>query len=203
MDLFILGAGMGLVGGMLPNPLQMIALTQVAAGRWGRAMFVLLVPPLIIDAWFLAAILWFFRYIPFATIRFVAYAGGIFLIFFASRSLLELRKKTAEELATSAQYTFAGIAVAALAEVAAPGAWIYWVTIAGPILAEGRMRGYGHVVSFFAGGLTGYYGAAIFSTCLIAWGASLHKSFKRHLVLAANLLLLLFGVSYLVRAYRG
>ena len=27
MDLLILGAGMGMVGGMLPNPLQMIALT--------------------------------------------------------------------------------------------------------------------------------------------------------------------------------
>ena len=45
MDLLILGAGMGVVGGMLPNPLQMIALTQVALGRWARAIFVLIVPP--------------------------------------------------------------------------------------------------------------------------------------------------------------
>ncbi len=35
MDLLILGAGMGMVGGMLPNPLQMIALTQVAIGPLG------------------------------------------------------------------------------------------------------------------------------------------------------------------------
>ena len=44
MDLLILGAGMGIVGGMFPNPLHMIALTQVALGRWGRAIFVLTGP---------------------------------------------------------------------------------------------------------------------------------------------------------------
>ena len=35
----------------------------------------------------------------------------------------------------------------------------------------------------------------------MAWGAGLHKKFKQHLILAANILLLLMGVSYLVRAY--
>jgi len=37
----------------------------------------------------------------------------------------------------------------------------------------------------------------------MSWGASLHKQFKRHLFLAANLLLLLLGISYLLRAYSG
>ena len=106
-------------------------------------------------------------------------------------------------MANSAVYTFTGVSVAMLAEVAAPGTWIYWGTIAGPILAEGRVRDYGHVVPFFAGGLVGYYGAAVFSTCGLAWGAGLHKAFKQHLFLTANVLLLLIGFSYLVRAYLG
>jgi hypothetical protein len=203
MDLLILGAGMGMVGGMLPNPLHMIALTQVALGRWGRAIFVLMGPPLVVDGAFLFVTLFFFRLIPFGIVHYVAYVGGLVLIGFATYALWELRRKTQEEMANSAVFTFAGVSVATLAEVAAPGTWIYWATIAGPILAEGRVRGYVHVVPFFAGSLVGYYGAAVFSTWLMAWGAGLHKRFKQHLILAANILLLLMGISYLVRAYFG
>jgi hypothetical protein len=57
------------------------------------------------------------------------------------------------------------------------------------------------VVPFFAGGLVGYYGAAVFSTGFVAWGAGLYKRFKHYLFLAANILLLVMGVSYLIRAY--
>ncbi len=37
--------------------------------------------------------------------------------------------------------------------------------------------------------------------CLLAWGAGLPKAFKQQLILTANVLLLLIGVSYLVCAY--
>jgi hypothetical protein len=201
MDLLILGAGMGIVGGMFPNPLHMIALTQVALGRWGRAIFVLTGPPLVVDGAFLFVTLFFYRFIPFGIVHYVAYVGGLIVVGFASYALWELRRKTQEEMATSAVYTLTGISVATLAEVAAPGTWIYWVTIAGPILAEGRVRGYAHVVPFFAGSLVGYYGAAVISTALMAWAASLHKRFKPYLILTANILLLVMGISYLVRAY--
>ena len=203
MELLILGAGMGVVGGLLPNPLKMIALTQVALGRWARALFVLLVPPLVVDGGFLLVTLFFFRIIPFGIVHYVAYAGGMVVIGFSSHALWELRHKSQAEMAKSATYTFTGIVVALLAEVAAPGTWVYWITIAGPILAEGRAMGYGHVVPFFAGSLLGYYGAAIVSTRLIAWGVGLHKKFKQHIILGANLLLLLMGISYLIRAYRS
>ena len=198
-----MGAGMGVVGGLMPNPLQLIALTQVAIGRWGRAIFVLIVPPLIVDAALLIVTLFFFRFIPLGIVHYVAYIGGVVLIGFGSYSLYELRRKTQEEMADSAAFTLVGISVATLAEVAAPGTWVYWVTIAGPILAEGRVHGYGQVVPFFAGGLVGYYGAAVISTGLVAWGAGLYKRFKHYLFLAANILLLLIGISYLVRAYHG
>ncbi len=203
MNLLILGAGMGVVGGLLPNPLEMIALTQVAVGRWPRAVFVLIVPPLTLDAVFLLVTLMFFHYISFAIAHYVAYAGGGILILFASHSLWTLRRNTPEQVTRSNRYTFTGVLVALMAEAAAPGTWIYWLTIAGPILAEARIHGYGHVISFFAGGLLGYYGAAVVSTYLLAWGASLHRSFQKHLILAANALLLLMGISYLMRAYLG
>jgi hypothetical protein len=203
MDLFIIGAGMGVVGGLLPNPLQMIALTQIALGRWGRAIFVLIVPPLIVDAALLFVTLFFFRFIPMGIVHYVGYLGGVTLLGFGSYALWEMHRKTQEEMANSGTYTFVGISVATLAEVGAPGTWVYWLTIAGPILAEGRVHGYWHVVPFFGGGLVGYYGAAVFSTGLVAWGAGLYKRFKQYLFLAANILLLMMGISYLVRAYFG
>ena len=203
MDLLLLGAGMGVVGGMLLNPLKMIALTQMALGRWARAIFVLLVPPLVIDGALLLVTLLFSRFIPLRIVHYVAYVGGSVLIAFACHALWELRRKSPEELANSAAYTLAGVSVAALAELTVPGTWIYWLTIVGPILAEARVYGYVRVLPFFAGGLLGYYGAAVLFTFLMAWGAGLHKAFRKHLILVANLLLLVIGISYLVRALLG
>jgi hypothetical protein len=203
MDLLILGAGMGIVGGLLPSPLYMISLTQVALGRWLRAIFVIIVPPLVVDGVLLLVTFFFFRLIPPGIAHYVAYVGGVALISFASYSLWESRHKTRQEMASSATLTYASVSVATLAEVAAPGTWVYWLTIAGPILAEGRQHGYWHVVPFFVGGVVGFYGAGVVAVWLMAWGAGLHKSFKKHLFLVANILLLIMGVSYLVRAYLG
>ena len=61
MDLLILGAGMGIVGGLVPSPLHMIALSQVALGRWGRAMKVLIGAPLVVDGCLLLVTCLFFR----------------------------------------------------------------------------------------------------------------------------------------------
>ncbi len=201
MDLLLLGAGMGIAGGMFPNPLRLIALTQMALGRWARAIFIILVPPLVVDGALLVVTLLFFRFIPLHIVHYVAYLGGTVVIAFSSHSLWELRRKSPDELAKSSSYTLAGVSVAALAELTYPGTWIYWLTIAGPILAEARLHGYGHVVPFFAGSLLGYYGAAVLSTSLIAWGAGLHRAFKKNLILFANILLLVLGISYLARAY--
>lgn len=201
MDLLMLGAGMGVVGGILPNPLQVIALTQAALGRWARAIFVLIVPPLVVDAALLFMTLFFFRLIPLGIAHYIACAGGVLVIGLASHGLWELRRRRQDKMANPAPYTVAGVSIATLAEVTAPGTWIYWVTIAGPILAEGRTRGYGHVVPFFVGSLAGYYGGAVVSTCLMAWIAGLHKALRQYLLLSANLLLLSIGISYLIRAY--
>ena len=198
-----MGLGMGIVGGLLPSPLYMISLTQVALGRWLRAIFVIIVPPLVVDGVLLLVTFFFFRLIPLGITHYVAYVGGVVLISFAIYSIWESRRKTRQEMGDSKTLTYASVSVATLAEVAAPGTWVYWLTIAGPILAEGRQHGYWHVVPFFVGGAVGFYGAGVFSVWMMAWGAGLHRSFKQYLFLAANILLLIMGISYLVRALLG
>ena len=203
MQLLLIGAGMGVVGGLVPSPLHLIALTQVALGRWGRAISILILPPLAVDAALLAITLFFYQHIPHGIAHGVAYIGGFSLIGLAAYALWTMRGKSREALAESARLTYGSVSAATLAELTAPGTWIYWMTIAGPILAEGRLRGYAHVVPFFAGGLFGYYGAALISVWIIAWGATLHRHFRRYLYLSANILLLVLGISYLVRAHFG
>ena len=203
MDLLLLGAGMGIVGGLIPSPLHFIALTQVALNRWLRAILILVGPPVVVDGGMLLVTFFFYHYIPQSIAHYVAYLGGAVLIGFASYSLNAMRGKTQTEMANSATLTYASVTTATLAELTAPGTWIYWLTVAGPILAEGRFRGYWHIVPFFVGSLLGYYGAAVVSLRVLAWGASLHKRFNDRLFLAANVLLFILGVSYLVRAYFG
>jgi hypothetical protein len=194
---------MGIVGGLFPSPLHMIAISQVALNRWARAILILVGAPLVVDACLLLVTLLCYRFIPAGIAHYVAYVGGVALIGFASYSLWELRHKPQEEIATSATLSYASVSVALLAEVGAPGTWVYWLTVAGPILAEGRQHGYLRVAPFFLGGVLGFYGAALFTLALLAWGAGLLKRFKQHLFLVANLLLLLMGISYLVRARLG
>jgi putative Mn2+ efflux pump MntP len=192
---------MGVVGGLVPSPLHFIALSQIAINHWRRAIAILVGPPLFIDGVLLLVTLSFFRFVPHNIAHNVAYVGGTILIVFGGYSLRELRRKSREELQSSAGLTYGGVIAASLAELTAPGTWIYWLTIAGPILARGRQTGYLHIVPFFAGGLCGYYGAAIVSTLLLAWGATLHNQFKRRLFLIANVLLIILGATYLLNAY--
>lgn len=203
MDLLLLGAGMGIVGGLIPAPLHMLALSQVALGRRARGILILVGPPLIVDGLLLLLMFFSYRFIPHNIAHYVAYVGGSALVAFAAYTLISLRGKSNEELAESSQLTYASVTVATLAEVSAPGTWVYWLTIAGPILSEGHQRGYLHIVPFFVGSAVGFYAAAIFAVFLMAWGASLHKQFKNRLFFFANVLLLVLGISYLLHAYLG
>lgn len=189
------------MGGLVPSPLHFISLSQVGLNRWARAIAMLVGPPLFIDGVLLVLTLLFYRYIPMNVAHGVAYVGGAFLVAFATYSILQAGRRTHEEIAQSSALTYTGVSIAALSEVTAPGTWVYWLTVAGPILGEGKKLGYLHVVPFFAGGLIGYYGAALISVWVLAWGASLHKQFKPRLFVASNYLLLIMGLSYLVRAY--
>ena len=201
MDLFLLGTGMGLVGGLIPSALHLIALGQVALDRWWRALLVLIGAPLVIDGALLVFTFFFYKLIPSTIATVAAYAGGVILMAYGGYSLFEHRRQGEEKVARSAGMTYASVSVALLAQLTAPGTWIYWLTLAGPILAEGRLKGYWIALPFFAGSLIGFYGAAIFSVWLMAWGASRYRRLRKHLFLVANVLLILLGISYLLRAY--
>ncbi len=192
---------MGAVGGLLPSPLHLIALTQIALGRRLKAAWVLVAPPVAVDAVFLVVTYFFFQIIPPSIAHYTAYAGGVALMGFGVCLLWKHPRKNPEKSEHSWNLTYSSLTLATVVEVTAPGTWVYWLTIAGPIIAEGRLEGYWRIMPFFVGSLVGYYGAAFLSVWLMAWGAGAHKHFRRYLFVVANSLLIILGAVYLARAY--
>ena len=201
MQLFLLGFGMGVVGGLLPTPLHLIAVTQMTLKRWGRAAWVIVGPPTAIDIVFFLIAYFFYQFIPPSIAHYTAYGGGAALAGFGAYLMVARPGKKPEKKEYSWKLTYGNITLATLVEASAPGTWVYWLAIAGPIIAEGRVQGYWRILPFFAGSLIGYYGASFLSVWLMAWGAGAHKRFRQIMFFAANGLLIALGVLYMLRAY--
>ena len=201
MQLFLLGLGMGVVGGLLPTPLHLIALTQMTLKHWLRAVWVLVAPPTIIDAVFFLVAFFFYQLIPPDVAHYTSYAGGAALAGFGAYLLWGSPRKDPDKKEYSWKLSKGSLALATLVEASAPGTWVYWLAIAGPIIDEGRVQGYGHILPFFVGSLIGYYGASFLSVWLMAWGAGAHKRFRTLLFFAANTLMIVLGLLFIAREY--
>ena len=201
MQLFLLGIGMGVVGGLLPTPLHLIAVTQITLKRWGRAAWVIVGPPTAIDIVFFLIAYFFYHFIPPTIAHYTAYGGGVALAGFGAYLMVARPGKHHEKKEYSWKLTYGSLTVATLVEASAPGTWVYWLAIAGPIIAEGRVEGYWHVLAFFAGSLIGYYGASFLTVWLMAWGGGAHKRLRQIMFFAANGLLLVLGTLFILRAY--
>jgi len=201
MQLFLLGFGMGVVGGLVPTPLHLIALTQMTLKHWVRAAWVLIAPPTVIDAVFFLIAFFFYQLIPPAVAHYTSYAGGVALMGFGAYLLRGNPRKGPERKEYSWKLSYGSLALATLVEASVPGTWVYWLAIAGPIIAEGRVEGYWHILPFFVGSLIGYYGASFLSVWLMAWGAGAHMRFRQILFFAANALLIVLGALFIARAY--
>jgi hypothetical protein len=201
MQLFLLGLGMGVVGGLIPTPLHLIALTQMTLKHWGRAAWVLVGPTTLIDVGFFLITFFFFQIIPRGIAHYTGYAGGAALAGFGAYLLWAGGGTDAERKGYSWRLSYRSLTLATLVEASYPGTWVYWLAVAGPIIAEGRVDSYGHILPFFVGSLVGYYGASFFSVWLMAWGAGVHRRFGKLLFLAANSLLIIVGLLFIAREY--
>ena len=201
MQLFLLGLGMGVVGGLIPTPLHLIALTQMTLKRWGRAVWVLVGPTTLIDAVFFLITFFFFQIIPRGIAHYTGYAGGSALAGFGAYLLWGHGETEAERKGYSWNLSYRSLALATLVEASYPGTWVYWLAVAGPIIAEGRVEGNWHILPFFVGSLIGYYGASFLSVWLMAWGAGAHRRFGKLLFVAANTLLVIVGLLFVAREY--
>ncbi|HKT10585.1 MAG TPA: hypothetical protein VJW77_02040 [Terriglobia bacterium] len=169
--------------------------------RWVRAAWVLVAPPAGIDAVFFLIAFFFYQLIPPGVAHYTSYGGGVALAAFGAYLLWGNPRKSPEKCVRSWKLSPGSLTLATLVEASAPGTWVYWLAIAGPVIAEGRVHGYGRILPFFVGSLVGYYGASFLSVWLMAWGAGAHKRFRTFLFFAANTLLIVMGILFIVREY--
>jgi len=149
MDLLLLGLGMGIVGGLLsqshafdcPNASGGQPLDARHSDTY-RAL-------LVVDGILLIVTFFFYRYIrergSLHSLR-----RGVVLLVYAGYSLW----RTDVRPRGNSQFVESHLCQRVRRDACrggVPGTWIFWLTIVGPIFAEGRLKGYWHIVPFFAG----------------------------------------------------
>ncbi len=137
-----------------PGPFQAYLLAQTLQNGWRRALWAAFAP-LISDGPIIFLTLLVLTQIPELFLVGLQAAGGFFLIYLAYKAFLALRAADFNRPPPPASR--ANIFEAALMNALSPGPYIFWGTIAGPILLSGWRQSAGHGMSF----LLGFYGALI------------------------------------------
>lgn len=141
-----------------PGPFQAYLLSQTLKNGWGKTLWAAFAP-LISDGPIIVLVLLILSQTPDWFLTGTQIVGGFFLIFLAWRAYLsarvavDLKPDVGMETAVKNQNIFE----AALMNALSPGPYIFWATIAGPILIAGWKESAGHGLSF----LLGFYGTLI------------------------------------------
>lgn len=138
-----------------PGPFQAYLLAQTMQNGW-RGTFLAAFAPLVSDGPIVLLVLFVLTRLPDKFLVGLQIGGGLFLLYLARKALLTLRKSVPVQAAPAATKRF-NIFEAALMNALGPGPYIFWATIAGPILLMSWRQSAQLGVSF----LFGFYGALI------------------------------------------
>lgn len=140
-----------------PGPFQAYLLSQTLQNGWRRTLLAAFAP-LVSDGPIIILVLFILTRMPAWFLYSLQLIGGLFLLYLA-RNAFRLFQ-TPAPIPTSGEQASVprqNIFEAALMNALAPGPYIFWATIAGPILLAGWRESAGHGLSF----LVGFYGTLI------------------------------------------
>lgn len=179
-----------------PGPLQAYLLGLTLKSGWRRAIWATFAP-LLSDGPIVALMLLLLTQMPDWFLSVLRLAGGCFLIYLAwdaYRSLSKVEALTEASVPSSQQ----GIWKAALMNALSPNPYIFWATIAGPIVIEAwqiaPLLGVSFVVGFYST-LVGGFMAFVF---LFAVVGQVSEQLNRGLTIFSAVALLLFGIYQIV-----
>ena len=157
----VIGIGYGFAAAVQPGPLQTYLISQALLKGWKKSL-VSALAPLISDGPIIAICLLVLSQVPPALQRFLYIAGGLFVLYLAYGTYKSWRSfdphlPQAETAATQS------VLKAATTNFLAPGAYMFWTLVTGPIL----MRGWREHPVYGVGLLLGFYVTMIASLCLI------------------------------------
>jgi threonine/homoserine/homoserine lactone efflux protein len=183
------GLILGAAAAAQPGPLQAYLLSLTTRYGWRRALPATFAP-LISDGPVLLLVLLVLTSLPPAMLFALQTAGGFFLIY--------LREAKSVKLETDHK-TGQNILKAALINLLSPNPYIFWATIAGPIVISGwqDMPRYG--IGFLIGFYVALVGGFMAFVALFTLTGKLDERLNRALNGFAAIALLLFGIFHLIR----
>jgi len=162
------GIGYGFAAAVQPGPLQTYLISQALMKGWRNSLPSVLAP-LVSDGPIIALCLLVLSQVPAWLQRFLYIAGGLFVLYLAYGAFKSWQKfdphlPSAE---TGSRQTLLN---AALTNLLAPGAYLFWTLVTGPILIRGWRASPTFAVSF----LLGFYTTMILSLCgiIIVFGVA-------------------------------
>ena len=197
MWLYILqGLGFGLAAASQPGPLQTYLITQALMRGWKKSL-VNALAPLVSDGPIILLCVLILSQVPEWFQRFLYIGGGMFILYLAYGAFKNWRDF--DENAPQPESTISGLPRAAVVNALAPGAYIFWTLVTGPILVAGWRETPLYGISFLAG----FYAAMIstLAAIIIVFGSASNLGPKvRHALLGISAVALFaFGLYQLWR----
>ena len=155
------GIGFGFAAAVQPGPLQTYLISQALLKGWRKALPAALAP-LLSDGPIIIFCLLVLHQVPAGLQRFLYIAGGLFVIYLAYGAYKTWRNFDPH---LTARETRSGQSLlkAALTNLLAPGAYLFWTLVTGPIL----IRGWRENPLLGASFLLGFYMAMIVSLSVV------------------------------------
>lgn len=185
----VLGIGYGFAAAVQPGPLQTYLISQALTKGWKKSLASALAP-LVSDGPIIAVCLLILSQVPTWLQKFLYIAGGSFVLYLAYGTYRSWKNFDAH-LPSSDTYSGQSILKAALTNALAPGAYIFWTLVTGPILIRGWRETPMNGISF----LLGFYVAMIASLAaiMILFGTARQLGPKVNQVLLGISAVALFG----------
>lgn len=129
---FLQGVTLGFSAAVSPGPFQAYLLAQATAHGWRRTLSAAFAP-LLSDGPIILIVLFILAQVPDSLLRALNIAGGLFLFYLAYGAFRTFLTYTGAGTDPS---TSGSILRATMVNALAPGPWLFWSILAGPILVE-------------------------------------------------------------------
>ncbi len=200
------GIALGITAAGSPGPFQAYLINQGLSGR-PRHGLLAACAPLISDAVIVTTILLLLTRLPPSFLRFVGLAGGVFSLYLAWGLWKAWRRASPHATQSSDSDPRLGIGAAlwqaVLLNSLSPGPYTFWTLVNGPLLLEALRHSVGHGLAFLAGFYTVFIAGNMLVVLLFHQARRLGPQSTRWLTLLSTLILAIFGIVLLWRAFTG
>lgn len=205
ISLLLKGLVLGSTAAAQPGPFQAFLLSLIARDGW-KATLPAAFAPLISDGPILILTLVILTRIPGWALSALQIAGGLFLLYLAWGAWRSFRRGSstaAGDEPTVVEDVRANVLKAALMNFLSPSPYIFWATVAGPILVEAWRVRPAHGVAFLLGFYAALIGGLMLFIIVFAGAGRINSRVNRALGALSAVGLLAFAVYQLIVGSSG